>query len=184
VVRVYDKTVEIGRRGLAWLPDLWGEQKTAEQVWRIEAQFRRAVLSECGVETVDDVLDRAQGLWRYATQDWLTYRRPMRNRVVRRWPVDDAWRYIQSIEVAPRGVAVVRQRTNEAEEMRLVQGLQGYLSSLAALHSQDELDDAWGVIRPLVVRYFESKGVAFRDEVRRKRERRLEVSGPAQEPAA
>jgi hypothetical protein len=40
-VRIYDKTTEIGRRGLAWLPDLWGSDRLPGAVWRVEA--------ECGV---------------------------------------------------------------------------------------------------------------------------------------
>ncbi len=40
-VRIYDKTTEIRRRGLSWLPDLWGGREADEPVWRVEAEVRR-----------------------------------------------------------------------------------------------------------------------------------------------
>ncbi len=64
MVRVYDKTIEIGRRGLAWLPELWGNRESERPVWRIEAQFKRALLTEFDppLRTVDEVLARVQAL--------------------------------------------------------------------------------------------------------------------------
>ncbi len=48
-----------------------------------------------------------------------------------------------------------------------------------------ELDGTLEAIRPVLTRYLESKGSTFRDEVKRKQERRLEVSdGRAEESAA
>jgi hypothetical protein len=185
MVRVYDKTIEIGRRGQAWLPDLWGERASDHPVWRIEAQFKRAVLVEFELRTLDETLGRIQDLWRYVTGTWLTYRRPTPDARERRWPVDPVWEAIQAIELAPRQVDVVRQRLREAEEERLIQGGLGYLTSWAALRGQRELNDTLETIRPILTRYLERRGSTFRDEVRRKLERRQDVSQrPAEEPAA
>lgn len=186
MVRVYDKTIEIGRRGLAWLPDLWGERRSDEPVWRIEAQFKRAALVDFNppLRTVDEVLARLQALWRYVTGEWLTYREPSDHRREARWPLDPVWRDVQAIELAPSSVDVVRGRLAQAEELRLVQGALGYLTSWAALANARELDAAMEAIRPILVRYLESKGSTFRDEVKRKRDRRLEVSAPGEESAA
>jgi hypothetical protein len=91
VGRIYDKTVEIRRRGLSWLPDLWGTDGRDDPVWRLEFQYRRAVLVEFNLSTVGDVLAAVHDLWRYATEDWLSLRTPMSDRrVLRRvlaaWP--------------------------------------------------------------------------------------------------
>ncbi len=187
MVRVYDKTIEIGRRGLAWLPELWGDRESERAVWRIEAQFKRAVLVEFDPPlcTVDEVLARIQALWTYATADWLTYRQPTSDARERRWPVDPVWREVQAVELAPVSVGLVRRRLVEAAELRLIQGGLGYLTSWAALGGHTELDGALEAIRPVLARYLESKSSTFRDEVKRKQQRRLEVSeGPAGEPAA
>jgi hypothetical protein len=185
MVRIYDKTIEIGRRGLAWLPELWGDRESDVPVWRIEAQFKRAALADFDLRSVDQVLARMQALWTYVTGEWLTYRRPTGDQRVRRWPVDPVWEQVQEIRLAPRSVDVVRRRLGEAEELRLVQGAMGYLTSWAALYDHRELPDALEAIRPVLVRYLEATSRTFRDEVQRKRARRLEVSdAPAQEPAA
>jgi hypothetical protein len=186
MVRVYDKTVEIGRRGLAWLPDLWGERRSDESVWRIEAQFKRAALVDFNppLRTVDEVLSRLQALWRYVTGEWLTYREPSDHQREARWPLDPIWREVQAIELAPSSVDLVRGRLAQAEELRLVQGGLGYLTSWAALRNHHEIDSTLEAIRPILVRYLESRGSTFRDEVKRKRDRRLEVSDPGEESAA
>jgi hypothetical protein len=186
MVRVYDKTVEIGRRGLAWLPDLWGDRRSEAPVWRIEAQFKRAALVDFNppLRSVDEVLARLQALWRYVTGEWLTYRMRGGNTLERQRPVDPVWREVQAIALAPASVDVVRGRLAQAEELRLVQGALGYLTSWAALANGRELDATLEAIRPILTRYLESKGSTFRDEVKRKRDRRLEVSVPGQESAA
>src|SRR6202011_1160659 len=56
VARVYDKTVEIRRRGTSWLPDLWGTDGEDESVWRLEFQYRRAALVQFGLKTVGEVI--------------------------------------------------------------------------------------------------------------------------------
>jgi len=185
MVRVYDKTIEIGRRGLAWLPDLWGERQSDRPVWRVEAQFKRAALADFDLGTVDETLARQQALWRYVTGEWLTYRQPTADSRERRWPIDPVWRELQEVQLAPSSVDVVRRRLAEAEELRLVQGGLGYLTSWAALRGHGELDGTLEAIRPVLTRYLESRDTTFRDEVRRKRERRLDVSErPAEESAA
>jgi len=186
MVRIYDKTIEIGRRGLAWLPDLWGERQSDAPVWRIEAQFKRDALMDFNppLRTVDEVLARMQALWRYVTGEWLTYREPTSDARERRWPIDPVWREVQAIELAPSSVDVVRGRIAQAEELRLVQGGLGYLTSWAALRNHRELDGALEAIRPVLARYLESKESTFRDVVKRKQARRLEVSGPGEESAA
>jgi hypothetical protein len=95
------------------------------------------------------------------------------------------WREVQGITLAPDTVELVQRRLAEADEVRLVQGGLGYLTSWAALRGHQELGDTLEAIKPILVRYLESRGSTFRDEVLRKRERRLEVSsGPDAESVA
>src|SRR5215472_11739982 len=71
VARLYDKTQEIRRRGISWLPDLWGIDTQSGPVWRLEFQFRRKVLVEFDLRGVEDTLASLQDLWRYGVSDWL-----------------------------------------------------------------------------------------------------------------
>lgn len=176
VARIYDKTAEIGRGGTSWLPDLWGERDEGEPVWRLELQVRRKVLAEFGLRSVAEVLSAVQDLWRYGTMEWLTLRVPNGHRAQRRWPVDPAWQEVQAVRIAPEACGVVRRRLVQAAEARVVQGLQGYLSSWAALRDRHELRATMEAAAPIVERYLASRGRTFAAEVRRKQARLMSVT--------
>jgi hypothetical protein len=71
-----------------------------------------------------------------------------------------------------------------ATEERLVQGLQGYLSALAALKGWDELPEALDGTEDLVEAYLMARGRAWADEVQRKAERSMSVTGWLDEEVA
>ncbi len=176
LARLYDKTAEIERRGVSWLPDLWGERDDGRPVWRLEFQFRREVLGEFQLRTVEETLASVQDLWRYGTGQWLTLRLPNGDPRERRWPVDPLWQEVQAVEIAPAVCGVVRQRLVQAREERVVQGLQGYLTSWAALREHEQLDRTMEAVGPILERYLASRGRTFQSEVRRKRARLLSIS--------
>jgi len=177
VARLYDKTVEIAQRGVTWLRDLWGERDREEPVWRLELQYRRPVLVEFGLRTVDEVLAGVQDLWRYGAGEWLTLRTPTADPRPHRWPVDPVWREVATVRVAPESCGVVRRRMVEATEARIVSGLQGYLTSWAALRESRELLPTLEAVGPILDRYLAQRGRTFEAEVRRKRARLMSVTG-------
>jgi hypothetical protein len=145
-------------------------------VWRLEFQFRRAALAEFNLKRVDDVIASIQDLWRYATEVWLSLRLPTRHSIKRRWPVDPLWEEIRQIRIAPSTTGVVRRRLEEADELRLVQGLQGYVSSLAARRNRVDLEDALEDFGTVMRRYLDQRGREFTAEVKRKQARQLGVT--------
>jgi hypothetical protein len=134
------------------------------------------VLVEFGLRTVDEVLAGTQDLWRYGTTDWLTLRTPTGDARERRWPVDPLWDEVQAVGIAPDMCGVVRKRLVQAAEERIVQGLQGYLSSWAALRGTRHLGVTLEAARPVLERYIASRGRTFEGEVRRKRARFMSVT--------
>jgi hypothetical protein len=176
VARLYDKTAEIRRQGVSWLPDLWRDADEAQPVWRLEFQFRRPVLVEFHLRSVDEVLAGLQDLWRYATASWLSFRTPTRDRRERRWPVDPFWEEVRAVRIAPSSLGVVRHRLEQAAEERLLRGSLGYLSSWAALRDWPELEAALHGARPILERHLASHGRTFRAEVQRKRARLMSVT--------
>ena len=82
------ETQEFRQGGVSWLPDLWGGDGQSEPVWRLAFQFRRNVLVEFHLRTVDKTLASLQDLWRYAAREWLTLQIPTTNRQRTRRPVD------------------------------------------------------------------------------------------------
>jgi hypothetical protein len=171
-------------RGVSWLPDLWGDPSADEPVWRVEFQCRRPVLVDFSLRTVDEALAGLQDLWHYATRSWLTYRHPTNDQRVRRWPVDPIWQAVQAVRRSPGMLGVVRRRLLQANEERLVQGLQGYLSGLAALRGWRELAVAVERAQGLVEDYLRSRERTWASEVQRKAERLMAVTGWMDEEAA
>jgi hypothetical protein len=176
VARVYDKTADIRRRPVSWLPEVWGERDETLPVWRVEFQLRRRAIAEFRVTEFDEVLASAQDFWRHCTEEWLTLRVRRRNRQRARWPVDPSWVEVQQITVAPRATGVVRRRLAEANEEMLVRKLQGYLTSWAAVRGHEELRPTLWALESRVTRYLMGRDRTFRDEARGKRARLLGLS--------
>jgi hypothetical protein len=177
VARLYDKTAEIRKHGVSWLPDLWGEDfSPGSTVWRLEFQFRREALTEFHFRTVDEVVGSVQDLWHYGTLRWLSLHVPTKDRRRRRWPLDPVWDEVRAVRIAPMMTGVIRRRIEQANELKLVQGLQGYATSLAAVRGQEQREEAWADIRTLTFEYHAGKGLVFEDEVTRKRARQLRVA--------
>ena len=126
--------------------------------------------------TVDEVIASVQDLWHYGTVKWLSLRVPTGDRRRRRWPLDPAWQEIREMRIAPTMTGVVRRRIEQASELKLLQGIQGYATSLAAARGRSRRDQAMTDIGTLIDRYLASRGLVFEAEVVRKRARRLNVT--------
>ena len=89
--RVYEKSRHMAKTGSEWWRDVWGDAyRQGEPVARIEFEFGRTVLRECGVDSPDDVFENASGLWGYATE-WLSYRDRSDDGTRARWPTSPEW---------------------------------------------------------------------------------------------
>jgi len=92
--RLYNKLLEIFESGRADLLPLWaaGGWKSGEPVWRIEFQFRREVMAQHGLISLDSVLANLNGLWSYAATEWLRLTIPNPDDQTRsRWPLHPLW---------------------------------------------------------------------------------------------
>ena len=103
----------------------------------MEFQFRREALADFQTKSVDEVIASVQDLWHYGTVKWLSLRVPIGDQRRRRWPLDPAWQEIREIRIAPTMTGVVRRRIEQASELKLLQGIQGYATSLAAARGRE-----------------------------------------------
>ncbi len=143
--RLYEKTVEIEYKSRKfffhelWQPRGW---KLGEKVWRQEFQLRREVLKQLNINTVPDLLEFFDALWRYLTQEWLRLAIPNPNDATRtRWPTHPVWQAIsqvfdQFMEDRPRLQRFHPQRLPRDEWM-LVNGLGGLTSFMASRGIED-----------------------------------------------
>lgn len=99
--RLYNKLIEIHTSGRTDLIPLWKEAGWIEDepVWRVEFQLMRDVLAEHGLIGLDGVLANLNGLWSYASTEWLRLTLPNSDDQTRsRWPIHPLWGYISSID--------------------------------------------------------------------------------------
>ncbi len=174
--RCYDKTLELSVRGSEWPKALWVDWDQGQPVWRVEFQFRRRSLVSLGCSTPAEALASRQELWRYATQ-WLSLRTPTTDSNRSRWPEAPEWAVIRQAQVGSPTSPLVRDMVRSADELRIIRGLVGYASSLAALGAAPGVGAALARTVPGIPSYLERKGEDFATIVARKRRQRIEVAG-------
>jgi hypothetical protein len=169
--RVYEKAGQIEQTGADWWRDKWGDAYRDEHpVARVEFEFGRRVLRECGVDSPDDVFAKTAGLWGYATE-WLSYRDRARDGTKSRWPVASSWEAIRTVALRDRPVTVQRatESRQAASERRIRDGLCGYLSSYAALKNLDTLGEVLQSAHSVLRVWELETGIPFSDRVAGKR---------------
>ena len=175
MARCYDKTLELRVRGSEWPKAIWKDWDHERPVWRVEFQLRRRALVSLGCSTPSAALAARQELWRYATQ-WLSLRVPTSDSNRARWPEAPEWAMIREAEIGSPTSPLVRDLVQSADELRIIRGLVGYASSLAAMGAAHGLGAALGRTVPGVSDYLDRRGETFSDIVHRKRRQRVEVA--------
>lgn len=202
---IYEKSREIRRSGKEWFEDIWRVNGWSDiedgKIWRVELRLKREALHELelagsfhSVEDVSDLPALLPLLWAYGVgspdrneqedvpDGWLRCVIPGTGKSRSRWPTHPAWEVVQRaflVDVAlPENVGkVVRRRHEEHNVNRALEGVMGYLTSLAAWVGGELAEEA--VDLSVVLHWLMGKGEAYltrvdRDfaaEVRRKRKR-------------
>ena len=142
--RVYDKTLDVANKGADWWYEIWGDRfDDGQEVWRVEFELGRKLLTDFGLDGPDAVLDALQSLWAYATGEWLTQREPGADSNRCRWPLSAQWSKVREVRLCQRQVDISRMRSRaRAGSLRtLFPGLCGYLASFAAIVGTTDIDD-------------------------------------------
>ena len=112
MARLYNKQIEIQKSGKTYLEPLWKEAgwDGVQPVWRLEFQFKREILDQLGLEGLPSVLNHLNGLWSYATIEWLKLTIPSASDHTRsRWPVHPLWMALASIDWESAGGPLLRE---------------------------------------------------------------------------
>ena len=106
-MQIYNKGEQVeSADGSEWFKDVW-KVNDARNVWRVEFQARRQLLSELDVNTIDDLLTGTGSMWNYLTTKWFSLRNPDNCNTARR-TVHPWW---QSVQAAADGFAPQRPMT-------------------------------------------------------------------------
>jgi hypothetical protein len=146
--RLYDKLYEIGKSNKGYLIPLWemGGRLEGEPVWRLEFEFKREFLKQKGIIALSDVLLHLNGLWSYATTEWLRLTNPSQDDQNRgRWSIHQLWQQLASLDWetndSPLKSRFSNQRIPEPEST-LDRALSAFTTWMAA-NANDEPDNAF-----------------------------------------
>lgn len=109
---LYDKTFEVETQsGKHYLYEVWDDAGATpwDTVWRAEGRFRRPILAQFDLYTLDDVLGALGGLWRYLTETSIRLTVPRPSDETRaRWPNHPLWEFLSQIEWGVPSAALKR----------------------------------------------------------------------------
>jgi len=145
--RLYNKAEEIKKSKKDYLKPLWQENgwDCKQDVWRLEFQFKRKVLSEHQVTTVDDLLSRLGSLWIYATTQWLKLTIPsLTDDTKSRWPMHPLWAELVEADWGPYLKAKPKpiRPNNPPTDRYLFEAGLGSLTSFMARENISDVYDA------------------------------------------
>lgn len=146
MARLYDKTLDVKKKGTDWWPRVWGDTYDASRpVLRVEFEFGRQGLKQLGVDTAAEALDRAPQLWRYATDAWLSHRVPSPDSTKSRWPVSPQWQQLSAASFAEHAVGLerIQEGKRRGSLRRLMPGLVGYTASAGAWLGAETLEETF-----------------------------------------
>jgi hypothetical protein len=172
--RLYDKTLEIEKSRKTYLFDLWyragwdGNSK----VWRLEFELKRDVLIEHGLVSLDAVLSHLNGLWSYATTEWLRLTLPQIDDKTRsRWPTHPLWDYLSAIDWETPGGPLTNRFSNERipSKESIYHRYLSVLTSFMAMAGMEDIEaaayDLYGFACDHFQKISEIIGVPFEDFV-------------------
>jgi hypothetical protein len=157
--RLYDKSLEIRKSKKACLYEVWTQHDWQGElpVWRMEFQFKRAVLLELGINGISDLKENLDRLWRYACLDWLRLVIPSESDDTKsRWLSHPLWEMLCSANFGTTNHAPLQRTRKErvpSDERLFVHGL-GVVSSYMAKFGVMDVATAFQ-------RLYEDAGVYF-----------------------
>ncbi len=195
--RLYNKLLEIVVTGKEWIIPLWqkaGWDKTGV-VWRLEFEIKREVLTQKGLSKLAEVIHHLNGLWDYATTEWLRLMLPNADDKTRsRWPIHPLWLYLSAVDWESTGGPLAKRfsPSRSPNDDKLLQMAASTWFSYAAKHGFDavQLMEAHKDLVAKLVAFLENKaydqGMAFDDYVAEKialkrRQYNTAVNDPEQE---
>ena len=140
---LFRSTKEIQHSGKCWAQDLWlpAGWQAGQQVWRLEFELKRSYLKERSLSSLDSVLGNLNGLWRYATTEWLRLTEPNdQDKTRARWPTHPLWTALAAVDWDTSGGVLLKRFTNARmpDEKRLYSTVFSSLASYMAIHQLDD----------------------------------------------
>ncbi len=164
--RLYNKVLEIVASNKAYLVPLWTEAgwvpEQDGQVWRLEFEFKRDILSQFDIQPLYLTLGNLNGLWSYATTEWLKLTQPNpddQNRA--RWPIHPLWQSLASVDFETNGGPLSRKFSPERipSDRRLFDHGFSVLSSYMAREKITDIYQGWEALGAALYQYLNNRAM-------------------------
>ncbi len=137
--RLYNKSLEILTSGKEWIVPLWKTVgwKGQSVVWRLEFEIKRELLTQKNLGKLYQVLKYLNGLWNYATTEWLRLTIPnLADDTRSRWPIHPLWGLLSSVDWESNGGPLAKRFSPERspKDDKLFQSLYSAILSYMAKH--------------------------------------------------
>lgn len=174
--RLYDKTKEIVKKEKFFFKKLWQQNgwDGENSVWRLEFQLRRKVLKSFQSLDPDFIVELFNSLWRYHTEQWLSFCDINPNDSNRsRWALAAEWQALSTAKFNSFPVEDIRRLNFEcvpSDELIFV-GATGYLTSFMVKYEYESLPEALEAYLDHARSYFksaENKHISFDAYVEKK----------------
>jgi hypothetical protein len=170
--RIYDKSLEIVKKGGTYWYEVWNNAfDPGETVWRIEFEFHRGFLRKFGIDSLDQAFISMGGLWKYATEEWLSLRIQTLDETHSRWPVEPTWQAIQGASLTSNAIGLERVRIARRNDdlHRTIPQVNGWLARLGAILGHESTEDVIDSLPQIVELYERSSKIKFGSRIDRKR---------------
>lgn len=173
---IYDKTEELKKSGKEWFRDVWVQHAGYNPelpVWRVEFQYGRELLHKYRIETLDDVREHQDALFRYGLA-WFSWRERQATDLEhpQRWPLIPAWVVLE--QCRPVSAALPLARVVAPQLKQLAQMADGVLGTFMAMTGETDpaaaLERIQGIVR------LRKGAEGMRKVLAKKRERYASVS--------
>ena len=131
MLRIYDKTAELkhspAKQGV--FASVWGNANyDDEKVTRVEYQLRRPVLAQMKVNSLTDLEEKKNSVWRYCTEEWTSLRCKdidRENRHQDRAPIHPWWLEVTQVDIGLTGEPVTREYPRACKDVSTLMDLVG-----------------------------------------------------------
>lgn len=162
--RLYNKVLEIIKSNKGYLIPLWQQAgwESDDPVWRLEFEFKRQLLTQKGLVKLHEVLANLNGLWSYATTEWLRLTIPNPDDETRsRWPIHPMWASLSSLDWETNGGPLQNRFSNERtpEDRISLNRAFSALTTWMAAHGFRDYDEAKQPFMKALMHYINNRAM-------------------------
>lgn len=162
--RLYNKLLEIIKSNKGYLIPLWQQAgwQADDPVWRLEFEFKRQLLTQKGLVKLHEVLANLNGLWSYATTEWLKLTMPNLDDETRsRWPIHPMWGSLSALDWETNGGPLQNRFSNARtpEDRISLNRAFSALTTWMAAHGFRDYDDAKQPFMKALMHYINNRAM-------------------------